>query len=575
MKIPRYERLVDAPSKTMQPASNVRMPLNDPANSGLKEAAAVAGGISEQAQQRYEQRQHERRAMGVADAVSKIRQFETESIIPLYSLKGKDAIGDINDPEKTPGIYRRGKKLYEDEIERIRGSILDPKIQAAFKIKASTVLSDALESLARHEATEHQILKQNTYETTLAQLVQNVSINWSNADVLTNSIEEIKTLADETFPGLDMSVSKQAAESALRATAIKRMADVSPQTALNHLKAWKDKLLPDTYEQLKNPILSEAVFDAAIATHGTDYDAMLDSVSKSSHSQDVKTTVASWIRSRRAEHERRNTEALKQRRVEGYNKFWGYMREGKQLQAMKVAGGLNSNDFTQQEINNLEQYARQVVTQNNDLLEKDLHVKIRTGAITDMHQIYAMPEMQQLTVESLRRLEGTIQEEAKLPSGYKAGIDALEQRFDRVFKDTDYYNMKPLFLSELLTDIEREEASRKKKLSTQDIISIGNQLLDLHTESMPWYRPDKKYRPFENIADEYGSNQAQDKEAAKLMTQKVDQIDPHVRDGIIQTLQLSGRKPYTEHIWNLFKHAHPADALKIEETFPGAGDTIH
>jgi hypothetical protein len=162
------------------------------------------------------------------------------------------------------------------------------------------------------------------------------------------------------------------------------------------------------------------------------------------------------------------------------------MREGDTVSAVKSITAMSDDDFTQHEKAQLEAAVQTGMKANNELAEKSLRVAIRTGQIKDMQEIYSSDVLQQLDVAALGRLETVMAQEQADPSGYGTAQSTLLARFDRVYKDTPLYQLKPKYFGEILDDVEKAEKDKGRRLTTREYLDIGNNLLDMKAEEHPW-----------------------------------------------------------------------------------------
>jgi hypothetical protein len=574
MRIPRATSTA-VPGDVGIPSAGGRMPLNDPANAGLREVSSAFGKMGDQVEARFDQRRKEQVAMGTASAIANLRKFESDKILPMFSLGGAQAVGDLTNPDESPGVYSRGTKAYDEEIERISSNITDPEISAAFRLRASTVRAGGLEGLARHEAKEHQVLKKNTYDATFAEVNQSVAANYADTALINASIKELDNLADEMFPGLDMTATKMAHKEALLATALARTVEVNPEVALVRLRAWQGDL-GDKYDQLRKPIESAALYERVKREHPDDFDAQYDVALGSSFEGDVKRAVGSWVRASERDKEQREEKAKKDRRIAGYNGFWGAMREGDTVSAVKSITAMSDDDFTQQEKAQLEAAVQTGMKANNELAEKSLRVAIRTGQIKDMQEIYSSDVLQQLDVAALGRLETVMAQEQADPSGYGTAQSTLLARFDRVYKDTPLYQLKPKYFGEILDDVEKAEKDKGRRLTTREYLDIGNNLLDMKAEEHPWMifgvdtgiTTDSQGREFDKRMERQAEESkagSQKKDVPSQAEALVDQIPADVRSKIVEAMRQRGRPAYATDIWKMYEHYHPDDARALAE----------
>lgn len=575
MRVPTYEQTQRAPRSTGTPLSTALVPRQDPAAQGTQDFAGALGRVSDQAKNRMLQRKQELDALAVSDALSKVYKGENDRILPLYQLRGNQAVGDPND-DKT-SVHGQADTIYREIISNATEGLTDAQ-RVQFDLRAEGIRTAGLRSAATHVAKEHQAAKLQSYQGEVDGFVNRVAAGmYLDSAALEAGIDGLKQRTDELYPGFDTSEQKASIERAVLAAYIQQMMSTDPVGAEMALEHYRERL-GENYPKIEAKVKAEALYQKA--KKSGDYDARQDWIeSQTSYSREVRDAARRLIQADQIESEAREADRKKKSREAQLGAFYKAMVDKNMSGAARVIETWGPGDMTYQDRFQAEQILlRPPTLRSNPIAERSLWVDIKTSKITTLAELMQDPRAAELGTEDLRQLENDLTASANDPNearqrtllaGAFASLDPLYKAV--MGTGTRGNTLRADFDKELIEEVETRRINSGGKILTRpEIIEIGQKLLK--ERERPWARNPREFEARAGVGRGEGMTPLAQKTPVteEVMPVPGDTLKARVmampaarRAVIVKALQDANEKPYYSRIWELFEQRWPDEAERV------------
>lgn len=313
-KIPGYERQAKMPGST-------NPYLENPEAQG--KVGRALQGAGRDLLERALEKQAEQDELDALEATSDLSDYARSLEMEQEKRRGKSAEGVTKDT----GI------AIDERINEISGK-LNPRASIIFKKRASTVRAGTMDSMAGHEAREHQARRDRALKVITDTWRQTAIGGEQTKASLDAAIFEMKDVVENVYQGYDQEfrdIVKEAAEDDMTKTWLIERARRHPALMLKELESYKKHIPAAEYEQvkayLKSVVQDELVRDRYLeikGTHGDDYQGMLDEASKIKN-ETMREGVTREIKSDWATTKEMNDHALRKKReqiLQGVIDLW-------------------------------------------------------------------------------------------------------------------------------------------------------------------------------------------------------------------------------------------------------------
>lgn len=465
--------------------TKTRFSFNAPATPkmGFEAGEAVGGSLQKIGSELADvavKLQDERNTAVVLDSSNTLRGQARGKMAEALAKEGKDAAGALQD-------YR---DWYDKQAGEIAKGLENDRQRILFEHDIRNSREHDYDQLSRHEAVQHKKYLESTLTGTIATAEQDTVSDPFNIERIESNLNKIHGAFQAAYPGVNTTELYKKASVGIYFSALQEMVKTDSFRANKQLEIWKDKL-GGAYQKAQDLVAKQYLYDQSAIIYGNDFEKRMEYVEDSDgYSPEAKDSVVSQLKADRNEIEHRRDEAKKQRRVDGYNEFFTAIENMNYGEAMKVLKGWSGDDFTVRERVVAKELIERYTTKSDPASEVGIAMDIRKGKIKTNEDLYSDPRITRLKIEDIRQLESDLKKESADPISQANAISALEQRFDRIFKDSSYYALKPQFQQMVLDDIKNEEAVKGRKLTTQEVIDVGMNIIK-NEASGHWYLPDK------------------------------------------------------------------------------------
>lgn len=282
-KIPTYEVQVTPKSSTDPLLESVE---------GAGKTFRASNELGKAALARGNQLKKETDIMDASAAVSLLYDQERGFLTGELKRQGSEARGG----------QERGNQFYKESADKIGGG-LSTGARQIFNEKVLQIRNHGLNRLAGHQAQEHQKQKQMTFESSVADVRNQIKMgaDEKNVDMM---LIDLKNQVSELYKGLDTGKIEQAIEESVLNDFLIEKAGTDPDDIEGLLARYKDKIPEDKQKAIKD--LAERIhieqevsesYAALNATHGDDFGAMLKDVKGMDLSPKAKSQLNSKVKS--------------------------------------------------------------------------------------------------------------------------------------------------------------------------------------------------------------------------------------------------------------------------------------
>lgn len=577
----------------------------DPAT-GTAGARALAAGAARLAPI-FERRAQERDMSQARNAFNDFRRTARNQINTLQLRRGKDAYG-------VQGEY---DEWYSTTTSNAATGLENDRQREVFNQLASSKFESDANTMGAFSVSEHFRYVESVYQDTVATAIAEAVQDPFNEGAITAEVEGVSASLEAARPGMDNGAEFERARAKIILAAIQSQVSANPLRAKDTVAQYKDEL-GGAYPKVKDQVDSEAILAEAGHIFPESFDDRYDFIQGNKEISDrVRFTALNRVNSLRTEQESREKEAKQEARLESMNEIFAALNQGDNAGADAFISGLDTSDnFTEKEKYQLRNLTKSGTFKTDPLAEQGLELDIRRGKITTESQLLDDPRLTKLRAESMRGLFSQLEKNVKDPKAVAQAksvnhaITLSEQRFDKVFKGTEFESLKSEYFSILNNEISLMETEKGRPLNVQEVTKIGRDLLAEETEERSFFGIDLLARDVtrrriellfpEAVEEAEAAAAAEPQRAAgrvqelrgvprtvaqeilaaegvqPVQVEQLPQTDPlapwvdkmpsEVRGSITKALTDAGRKLYYRDIWKLYSDRFPEEAKRIEQS---------